>query len=369
MFNNHEEVDHANNHADELAAFYEDNENLADPALRRDYFGRMDENQFIDLTQQVASIIRTGDSNGRQEYDGEAVGLMTLEVPDQRDKAELIKETWHVARDFLQDPSLEDNQALHYAGLTVAGGYLIAHPNIDGNGRGARVLEHIIEEGSNEQTQEVLSRLLSSEGNADWHVAPASELKRIMAEDIPVPKELDGLEDIDWEDDGLLENGAAGKNDNIQERLTESLIRNKTILTFANHTDARARDILAKYTEPAEDGTGMVLKAAAAVTELVNDQEQGIGYAAQLVEADRLSRADSVYQFLRAMQHDQSKPLPTRFVENIKRTQEDTMPVRRAQIKAYGHIALEGGEMLPRDFAAAHNEVYSRIKRERNELE
>jgi hypothetical protein len=56
-----EVVSHENNFAPQIVEYVEANEALADPVTRRDYFEQITEDDFIDMTQRVASMVRTGD--------------------------------------------------------------------------------------------------------------------------------------------------------------------------------------------------------------------------------------------------------------------------------------------------------------------
>ena len=56
-------VSHQNNFVPQIVEYVQSNEALSDPVLRRDYFEQMTEEDFIDMTQRVASLVRTGDSS------------------------------------------------------------------------------------------------------------------------------------------------------------------------------------------------------------------------------------------------------------------------------------------------------------------
>jgi len=117
-----EVVSHQNNFAPQIVDYVRSVEPLSDPVTRRDYFERMTADDFIDMTQRVASMVRTGDSNQLQHFDGEKVALMAHEVPDQREKEQLLRDTWETAQVLLHDRRFTDEDALEYAALTVAGG-------------------------------------------------------------------------------------------------------------------------------------------------------------------------------------------------------------------------------------------------------
>ena len=87
-----EMIAHNNSRSDDIATFLHAQEQLGDPVVRRDYSARLDENNFLDLAQQTAGLVRTGNLQN-QYFDGEKVGLMGHEVPDQRDKERLLRDT------------------------------------------------------------------------------------------------------------------------------------------------------------------------------------------------------------------------------------------------------------------------------------
>jgi hypothetical protein len=370
LYGNHEEVSHDNNYAAELQEFYEAHESFGDPAMRRDYFGRMDENQFVDLTQQVTSIIRTGDSNGRQEYDGEQVGLMGHEVPEQQDKTDLIKETWQTARGFLNDPELDDKEALEYAGLTAAGGLLYAHPNIDGNGRMSRVVDHMIEEGTELPLDEMLPRILGENGNTDWHVAPDAAAMRAYAQR-PMPKQINDYvipEGVNWGNEDDIHELSVTKSDDPVERIADSSVGNSSLLLFMEHADQHALDVLEKYTVavPGNDKNARTLNAKDALTELVQSEDGGIGYAAQLMEADRETRKQTVQRFLAMMKDRAQHEMPARLQKQMNL--ERSFPVDQALKAHFGRVAV-GTQIVPGQHARAQHATYSRILREREGFE
>jgi len=69
----------------------------------------------------------------------------------------------------LGDTNLSDEDALAYAGLTLAGGILYTHPFKDGNGRSSRLLSYMFINGNNGDIENDL-RLLLSEDNDKWQV-------------------------------------------------------------------------------------------------------------------------------------------------------------------------------------------------------
>ena len=179
--------DEARNHeisatfAKDIKQFFETLGVGEDPVLRRDRFARMDEAGFLDLVGQTAGLLRTGRAE-IQSFDGRNVRANKWHVddtgattfvgwqvfPDQREKEQLLGKTWRVAQEFLQDNSLEASRALLYAGLTVAGGVVLTHPFIDGNGRTSRILSYAIARGV--ANEEEIKHILAKDKSV-WPVA------------------------------------------------------------------------------------------------------------------------------------------------------------------------------------------------------
>lgn len=372
LFGSHEEIHHDNNHAPALQEFYEAHEGFDDPAIRRDYFGRMSEQDFVDFTQTITSIIRTGDSSQRQEYDGEEVKLMGHEVPDQRDKTDLIRQTWRVARGFLNDPEFEDRQALEYAGLTAAGGILYAHVNIDGNGRLARAVDYALEEGTEQPLDGTLEKILGENGGSEWYVAPDDEAVRHYM-DPHYPKEINGYvipQKTVWQEFGDVMDDDYLSADDPVDIVSNSDFGNISLVKFLEHADGRALDTFEKHTNNIEEN-GMVkrvLNARAALQELTSLEDDGIRYAAQILEADRATRKEFVENFLHIMESRDLRNLPPQLLERLEIQKNFPNPVPRATQLHFGRLAVEGQITLA-DHASAHHRIYSRILRTREGLE
>ncbi len=106
-----------------------------------------------------------------QPFDGQPVFLEGIQVMDQRDKETWLRISWDIARSFLKDTSLDDQQALDYAGITVAGATVLIHPFIDSNGRSSRTLSHMIMRGV--PTEKALEGILTSNAEGtNWYVVP-----------------------------------------------------------------------------------------------------------------------------------------------------------------------------------------------------
>ena len=286
-------VSHDNSHQSEIAQFIAANEHLTDPTMRRDYFAHFDETDFIELLQQNAALVRTGDAANLQHFDGQIVALNGVEVPDLREKEELLRETWRTARTFLLKNDIPDQDALDYAALTVAGGTLYVHPFADGNGRASRVTSYEIARGKSDPSE--IQGILQHTGSEAWKIAPL----RILASP---QTEFGGNqpETIKWagEDDfaGDGEDGLGGIIAN------SFVFQDRIVRRFIETQGEAAKQSLAGNLH--QDNDGSTLSAEQFIYELVNEPEAGISNTSALLELHREARADFVHRFLEAMQSD-----------------------------------------------------------------
>jgi hypothetical protein len=330
-------VPHDINHAAELAEFMQANEQLQDPTQRRDFLSKLDGSDFIDLTQQIASIVRTGDANAKQHFDGETVGIAGRQVPYHEDKEALIRETWNVAKDFLNDPTINDQDALDYAALTVAGGLLYAHPFADGNGRTSRSLSFMISQGST-NTEELHDVIANSAGGGRWAVGPT-----MLVTSPRTDFKGEQPNDIEWEDSlvgeaddamgGIIANSLPGYGDRIL----------RTLLEDADEGTLRhARESMTT------DGAGnTVLHAETFIEKLVHDPETGMANAAKLLHIERGERAEFVRRFLRAMRTDTRWDAKSLIAGAQKRAESD--PDAAAAVELELKERAEDAAMKPRD--------------------
>lgn len=283
-----EAVPHSTNNVSEILAFMDSNEALGDPILRRDYFEHMDGDGFIDFLQQTASVVRTGDSEARQAFDGEKVALMGHEVPDQREKQSLLYETWDVAQKFLHDRNLSDEDALERAALAVAGGVLLAHPFIDGNGRTSRISSYLIARGPTDEA--TISGIVGrSSGTGGWEVAP-------VALKLPARKEYKGSQpdDIDWEF-----HFAGEGEDALGGVVANSLYDTAVLREFIESQGHMIDSQLNNCTQ--EVNGKRVLNADKFLEEIVTDKDGGIANAEEILGILRKQKATSVRRYLQAL--------------------------------------------------------------------
>jgi hypothetical protein len=328
-------VSHQNSFAPQMVEYVQSNEALADPILRRDYFEHMTEDDFIDMTQRIASLVRTGDSNQLQHFDGTTLALTTHEVPDQREKESLLRETWRTAQTLLHDRRLSDEDALEYAALTVAGGILYVHPFADGNGRTSRTLSYIIARGA-ESEDELRTMTENSSGGDAWHVAPNARLafQRQFGGNQP--------DQIEFED-----TFAGEATDPFGDTISNSSYNKSILRSLIEKADPDTQAIVERCTMRDEDGRSkldgdMLLKELAA-------SDRAAEYAQTLFGSYREVRADFIHRYLQAMVSE------TPIERLIK------VPAGERGERMTGEIGKRAidGLLLPRDQAAAEHRAYS----------
>lgn len=352
-------ISHENNNAQAIEQYFGMDERFADATQRRDYLGHLEGDDFIDLVQRTASLVRTGEA-GMQDFDGDNVSLNFHDVPDQREKEQLVRETWDVAKTFLNDPSLPDDDALDYAALTVAGGVLMAHPFADGNGRTTRALSYMMARGT-EHPGELDEILAKTDGGGNWQVTP-------------IPITVNGRsqfagnqpDKLAWEfyfagegQDAL--GGAIANSARIQDSVLRTFIE-----SFGDVTE---HNIAASLTHH-EDGT-TTLDADKFIEELVNDPNAGITNAIELRKIHRELRADYVHRFLSAMLIDQ-KIKPRRIFPNELKVEEGGSPFERSRskilINEVGKRSIDG-MLSPADQQLIQHRAYSRVYHDEKESE
>lgn len=360
-------VPHDNNHSAQIAEYIHANEALTDPVTRRDYFERMEGDDFIDMTQQVASLIRTGDSNQHQHYDGEKVTLMTHEVPDQKHKDGLLRETWDTAKSFLQDREISDEDALEYAALTVAGGILLSHPFADGNGRTSRFVSYIIAKG--DDSAEELDAISESQSN-EWQVTPSG---RITSWESPIYNS-EQPQNIDWEFQF-----AGEAEDALDGAIAGSMYKDLIIRDFIDTADDKTKQSIEACVTRNADGTMLSLDGDKLLEVVVSDPENGIGNAQKMLNLKRQLQAEYVRKYLATMRSNVYDDV------RIFRDDDITLPedprskepaVSAGTIKLYesrkaryeiitgvlGERAING-QVRARDEAVAQHRAYSKYYR------
>jgi hypothetical protein len=283
-----EEIPHNSDHAAGISDFFEAHDRLQDPTQRRDYFERLGADDFIDLTQQIAGLVRTGDPD-MQHYDGTGIELADHDVPDQREKEQLMRSTWETAREFLADTKLSDEDALDYAALTAAGGLLLAHPFTDGNGRTSRALSYMIARGVDDQGD--LRAVLADDGKQAWNTTPQ---KMVIA---PSPITGESQPDqIKWNS----YHAPLIPAEDIGRAVTTGGNRDRIIRSFIKQFEDQAKPHIAQHSEQNDDGTS-TLHGDALIEDLLNDPEAGMTYARDLSDLRREVRADYVQRWLQTM--------------------------------------------------------------------
>ncbi|MCA9345852.1 Fic family protein [Candidatus Saccharibacteria bacterium] len=351
-------VSHKDNRAEDITEFFNSQEQLKDSTQRRDYFEHLDENEFLDLVQQTAGLVRTGKVEN-QHFDGETVGLMTHEVPDQREKEQLLRDTWTVAKEFLSDAEIPDEDALDYAALTVAGGLLYAHPFMDGNGRTSRTLSYMIARGNGDK-QELHDILAETGGGRNWQVAPVPLVT--SGQSVFEGKQPKSIE---WEDTFVGE-----AEDALGGAIANSRYKDAIIRKFIEKYGELAGEQIKGSSLQHEDGTS-TLNGEEFIAKLVNDPEAGMTNADELMKLHREARADYVHRFLKAMQLKEKTQLRRIRQGDFEITdQDDEFQRGRKQtiIKEFGKRSVNG-LLTPAEQQLVQHRSYSRIRhgKERDE--
>ncbi|HEY5667861.1 MAG TPA: Fic family protein, partial [Candidatus Saccharimonadales bacterium] len=332
-------VPHNSSFAPQIVEYVKSNEALADAITRRDYFESLSEDDFIDMTQRVASLVRTGDSNQLQHYDGTTVTLMAHEVPDQREKEQLLRETWRTAQVLLHDRRLSDEDALEYAALTVAGGVLFVHPFVDGNGRTSRTLSYVIARGA-ESEDELRKMIEENYGGGAWHVAPNSQLA------LPNRRQFGGdqPECIEYEDELV-----GDASDPFGDVISNSVYNESILRAFIEKADTETQAIVKGCTTQ-DQGGRRHLDGDLLLKELATS-DRATEYAQALFGSYREMRAGFVRRYLRAMVSE--VPIEQRVkAPNGEREIRMTSEIRERAI---------GGLLLPRDQQLVEHRAYSGV--------
>jgi hypothetical protein len=343
-------VSHDNNQAAAIAEYAQSIEAWRDPVTRRDYFEQLSENDFLELTQRFASIVRKGDADNLQAFDGKNVALMTHDVPDYDDKEQLLRETWTTARSLLKDQSIPDDDALEYAALTVAGGILYVHPFIDGNGRTSRALSYVMATGG--EGEQALDNMLANSLSSEWQVTPHARVS------VPVRGAYTGEQpkEIGWE----FQFAGEGE-DALGGRIVDSNYSNEIIRSFLEVADDYTKQLVESCATRAGDGTLEKIDGDKLLETLVSDPDRGIDYARQMTGIERALRANYVRQFLAGMRSDvRHQPRVIKDSELV--TSEDDTEHRKQRAHMLGVLLAErttGGAILPRDEAVIQHRGYS----------
>lgn len=346
-------VPHKDNHAEDIAEFFDSQEQLRDSTQRRDYFEHLDADEFLDLVQQTAGLVRIGKVEN-QYFDGDKVGLMGHEVPDQREKEQLLRDTWAVAKEFLSDTKIPDDDALDYAALTVAGGLLYAHPFADGNGRTSRMLSYMITRGSGDK-QELHDILAKTHGGGNWYVT----LIPLVADQQTV---FGGKQphQIDWEF------AFAGEADDaLGGIIANSGYKSEILRKFIEKFGELAEEQINKNSTPNDDGT-FNLNGEDFIKYLTHDPKAGIANAHELLAINREIHADYVHRYLEAMQSkERVKPrniLPSDF-EITDQDNEFMRGRKRTIIREVGKRSIDG-LLTPAEQQLVQHHAYSRIRQQ-----
>jgi hypothetical protein len=119
-------------------------EELRDPSDRRAFFSTLTDDQLKHMTGYINSVTR-GSRVSYAYADGEFTDGAT---PPLEDKERLMKLAFKTVREIVADHDLDDKIALRRAGLAIAGAINYIHAYKNGNGRTARIMQYLIEFGT-----------------------------------------------------------------------------------------------------------------------------------------------------------------------------------------------------------------------------
>jgi hypothetical protein len=285
-------LSHENDFSKEIAVYIASNEALSNGVTRRDFFEHMDEEDFLDMIQKVAALVRTGDDRHQQHFDGDSAGLMLHEVPDQREKEALLRETWQTAQTFLHNRNLSDEEALEYSALTVAGGVLYSHPFTDGNGRTSRVLSYLMARGSANIKE--LSDITTESSSKAWQITPIGLV-------VAAKNQFKGYQPdvIDWE----LQHAGEGR-DALNGDITNSQYAVSIIRAFIEQESPHIKDVIDRYCSVNGKTKKSHLNADEFLKDIVNNSSSAMKYAKEILDIGREQRADYIHRFLNTLTSD-----------------------------------------------------------------
>jgi hypothetical protein len=299
-------------------------------------------------------MVRTGDASSLQSFDGDRVSLMAHQVPDHRDKEDLLRDTWRTASTLLHDRSIGDENALEYAALTVAAGILYALPFIEGNCRTSRTLSYAIATGV--EDEQVLGDMVSDTMQHSWHVTPNMNLALPMY----WPTGGEQPKNIDWE----FQLAGEGE-DALGGAIVNSFYSDWIVRKFLVDADEHTKTIVETCATRSEDGQLESIDGDKLLKALMADQDRGIDYAHQLLAIERGIRSNNVKRFLGALLLKEPGPIKT-----LKSYQLDPGPngkesdhERAAKLNEVVQERGTDGKLLPRDELVALHRGYSKARK------
>ncbi len=296
-----DKIKHSTENLGQIRQFL-DYDAISDSTVRRDYLEHLNGDDFIDLIQQSASVVRTGNSDTKQHFDGESVKVPSLTLPDHRDKEELLRDTWEVAQGFLQNQDLSDDDALQLAAITAAGGIAFAHPFIDGNGRTSRLVALQIATGGRVSDDNLKKILTESRGGEAWYPGVPGQ-SRLMN------YEFSNFPNIKEQAREYKENKSIYQEDTVESAILDSGYERVAVALFLNLADDNAKNIASHFKVYDQSGELNTMHISELVCALVRDPENGITYASQMLQIIRRCREETTKSFLASMMDDEyTKP-------------------------------------------------------------
>lgn len=136
MANNNEEISHnkTKNYIPDIELYLSSFGEKEEYAKRREILKDMTFEDFTELLLATCSLIRNGESNVPSSFDGEYSGAIFGGAVLKEDKMDCLEYTWNVAKKFIEDNTLTDEDSLIYTILTLSNGILLVHPFSEPNG-------------------------------------------------------------------------------------------------------------------------------------------------------------------------------------------------------------------------------------------
>jgi hypothetical protein len=161
-------------------------ETLSTPEKRRLFFRELDDAGYKKYLGFINSV-----TQGKPiQYEFQDGRLPITGTPPLEDKEPLMNELFAAVRRIMSDKNLDDEVALEYAGLALAGGVLLTHPYEEGNGRTSRVSQYLITHGNQRGRDQFEADLFGIIAKDSLY---AGDLRKMMRNAVPpsVVKELD----------------------------------------------------------------------------------------------------------------------------------------------------------------------------------
>lgn len=344
-------------------------------AARRRHYAQMNAAEYVGRAAVVNDYIRGG--TGRDElFDNQGRGHFLYETPHPDDRPGLMHDAWQSAQLFLHNSAVNNQDALVYAGLIVAGAHFLVQPAADGNKRHGAMEAEIMIHGPTEAAVPQIQR--SCTGNLRDYSAFIGMVKEPIYEISDRHMEQKhGLNKVvvDWPDNGMPQ----VVNNTLHRMRALDVMRDAVVYRLYVHNEIVRRAIdecviidMSVETEQTEHNAlwpailhgqrrgRAIINVAAIIEELT--QGEDVVDDEQLDAAKRWASAEYVKAFYGAMCDD--VPLAPGAYESLHeeyvRTSTSSRPTdkKRAEIIYNGINMYQGPDgMLPRDLCRIWHEA------------